>query len=305
MEIEFKDFMDLSQRQGKVMIVGEEGAGKTLLVTGIGTYKMLRGQEDCWKSYEVVDEYNALGFHFSKEYEHLVFSNFDINCSGTKIPSRKSYVLDPYRVGLYCEDYETDVFPPYAFMIITEAHMVFNAYMWQFIRPEVRRFWETARQADIEIIMDTNQPNLIYNGMRSLCNRVIYLHEKTQEITDRDGIVVGHKLFVKEFKNYGLFEKYLQSNKQELIKKEYTLILRKCFYQNYDTKQCRYLHLKGREQQDYILKHFPEIKTIEDVNAFIDNFGVLAPEGYYVKPSQFKKKDLVEHDEPPEEDIVF
>lgn len=282
--------MDLSKRQGKILICGEEGAGKTLLSTYIAIQKMLRGQQDCWKSYDQVDEYNKLGYHFSKNYEHLVFSNFDINCSGTSIPDRKSYVVDPFKVGLYCEDYETRLFPPGSFLVMTEAQTFLNADMWKYIRPEIQRFWETSRQADIELLMDTNQPGLVYKRMRNLCNRIIYLHENTQEIVDRDGLVVGHKLYVKEFKKYQQFERYLDSNKSELIFKEYTLILKKCVYSNYDSKQCRYLHLKGREQQDYILEHFPKIQTIEDVNAFIENFNVIAPEGYYVKPSQFKKQ---------------
>lgn len=30
---------------------------------------MLIGQKECWKSYDVVDKYNSLGFNFSKNYE--------------------------------------------------------------------------------------------------------------------------------------------------------------------------------------------------------------------------------------------
>ena len=306
LEKSFSQVFDLSKRQGKVLIVGEEGAGKTLLTTAIGVNKMLRGMQDCWKSYKQVDEYNKLGFHFSKNYEHLVFSNYDINCSGTRIPSRKNYILDPYKVGLYCEDYYTDVFPPYAFLIVTEAQTVFNAYMWQYIRPEVRRFWETSRQADVEIILDTNQPNLIYNGMRSLVNRVLYLYQKTEPIEDRNGIVVGHKLFIKEFKTYDLFDKYRVSNKQELVQGDYVLNLHKCYYKNFDSKQCRWLQLKGREQQDYVLKHFSEIKSIEDVNEFVDNFGVVAPEGYYLNSKKNKQKDVVQTEMGGNtEDIIF
>lgn len=286
MEKKFEQVFDLSQRQGKVLICGEEGAGKTLLSTYLGIQKMLRGQLDCWKSYDKVDSYNNLGYKFSKNYEHVVFSNFDINCSGTFIPDRKSYVIDPFRLGLYCEDYETQVIPPLSFVILTEAQRVFNAYMWNYLRPEVRAFWETSRQADVELVMDTNQPELIYKGMRELCNRVLYLYEKTEEIKDKDGVVLGHKLFVKEFKKYKHFEKYYETNNENLIFEEYVLIIPKCVYKNYDSYQCRLLHLKGRSEDDYIFEYFPEIKSIEDVEVFASNFGLIPREGYYVKASK-------------------
>lgn len=287
MEKFFNQFMNLSKRQGKILICGEEGAGKTLLTTYIAVQKMLRGVIDCWKSYSKIDEFNNLGFHFSKNFEHLLFSNFDINCSGTHIPSFKSYKVDPYRLGLYCEDYETVILPPYSFVTLTEAQRIFNAYKWQYIRPEIRGYWETSRQAGIELICDTNQPNLIYSGMRSLFNRVIYLYDFVEEIKDSKGIVVGHKLFVKEFKRYSFFEKYLQSANESLCE-TYELILNKCVYSNFNTYQCEMLHLKGREEQDYIIEHFPDIKTIDDINAFAESFGLYATEGYYVKPSSLE-----------------
>lgn len=292
MRISFDKFMDLSKRQGKVLICGEEGAGKTLLSTYIGIQKMLRGLQDCWKSYQQVDEYNALGYNFSKNYEHLVFSNYDINCFGTRIPSFRSYVLDPFRVGLFCSEYETDLLPPYAFLTVTEAQIAFNSHKWASIRPEVRRFWETSRQADIELIADTNQPNLVYDGVRKLFNRVIYLYQNVVEILDRDKIVVGHKLFIKEFRNYKLLEKYSETNNENLVLKTYELILRKCVYKNYDSKQCRYIHLKGRKDQDYRIEHFPEIESIEDVENFAKTFGAVAPDDYYLNSKANSKNNL-------------
>ena len=285
----FKEFMDLSKRQGKVLICGDEGSGKTLLTTYISVEKMLNGVKDCWKSFEKIDEYNKLGYKFSKNFEHLVFSNFDINCSGTHIPSFKSYVIDPFKLGLYCEDYETTLLPPYAFVPLTEAQRIFNAYMWQYIRPEIRGYWETSRQYGIELICDTNQPNLIYSGVRSLFNRIIYLYSPVEEIKDKNGFVVGHKLYIKEFKKYTFFEKYLQTSKEDFVSETFELDLRRCVYSNFDSYQCEMLHLKGREEEDFVIEHFPDIKTIDDIESFANNFGLYAKEGYYIKPGDLKR----------------
>lgn len=295
MQKSFNQFIDLKKRIGKMLICGDEGAGKTLLTTYIGMMKMLQGEIDKYNSYEKVDEYNALGYNFTTNYEHLVFSNFDMNTAGTRIPDLRSYVVDPFRVGLFCEDYETDFYPPGSTFFITEAQTVFNAYKWMFIRPEIQRYWETGRQAGINIVMDTNQPGLIYKGIRSLLNRVIYLWKDCEEIKNGEGIVIGHKLYVREFKKYNDLEKYLEDTRINNYV-EYTLILNKCVYENYDSYQCRYIHLFGRENQDFRIEHFPKINSIEDVQVFVNLFGSFEPDGYYIKNVPKKKENINEND---------
>ena len=122
--IKFKDFINYEKRIGKMIITGVEGSGKTMLLTRIGVGKMLHGQQDCWKSYDVVDEYNAMGFNFSKNYEHLAFSNIDMNCAGTYIPDRKVYRCSPYRIGLFDEDFETIPYPPYSLFVALRLNNV-------------------------------------------------------------------------------------------------------------------------------------------------------------------------------------
>ena len=288
MQKSFNEFLDLDKRIGKILICGDEGSGKTLLTTYISVQKMLHGEIDKYKSYEKVEEYNSLGYNFTTTYEHLLFANYDINTAGTRIPDMKNYILDPFRVGLFCNDYETDFYPPGALFTITEAHIVFNSHKWLYVRPEVQRFWETARQAGIDLIMDTNRPGLIFNGVRDLCDRVIYLWKSCDEIKNVDGEIVGHKLYVREFKKYNDLALYLKDTRTNNYV-EYTLILNKCVYENYDSYQCRYIHILGRENQDFRIEYFPKIKTIEDVNAFAKNFGARIPEVYYVTDSPINK----------------
>lgn len=299
----FSQVFNLNKRLGKILIAGDEGAGKTYLSIIIAVEKMLRGIVDCWKSYEKVDEYNALGYKFSKNYEHLAFANHDINCLGTKIPSFSSYTFDPFRVGLHSPDYNTDLFPPGATLFCTEAHMPFNAYMWQYVRPEVTAFWTTSRQYDISLVMDTNRPNMVVNTIRELCNRILYLYKEVEEIK-KGNIVVGHRFYVLEFKSNGSFTTYLKTGKKENCE-EYVLKIDTCRYQNYDTEMCRYLHLKGREIEDFCIKHFDKIQSLEDVEKFAESFGSVIPEGYYIKPGA-KVKEKEKNEEVPEmEEDVF
>lgn len=292
MIVKFKDFIDFEKPLGKMMIIGtEEGVGKTLLSCAIQVNKMLNGRNDRRNSYKQIDEYNSFGYKFSKKFQHLCFSNYDCNCKRTRFPSRKNYICDPFRVGLYCPDYETNVYPPGSTFFFTEAQRIFNAYMWNYIRPEIRGYWETGRQADINLVIDTNKPKQIINDIRSLCNRIIFLHKKCKEIVC-NGLVVGNILYVYEFNQWADVEKYLDNGTLQNCK-EYELKIDKCYYKNYDSYQCRFVHLKGRNSQDYKIEFFPSVNNVEDIEKFSDNFGINAPPGFFVKNSSFAEKEKI------------
>ena len=302
MTINFKDFINYDVRIGKIIISGEEGSGKTLLLTMIAIGKMLHGLQDCWKSYKQVDEYNKLGFKFSKNYEHLCFANFDINCSGTNIPGRKVYRCNPYRLGLFDELFETDFFPPYSLFCITEAYNIFNAYLYDKFRDSFKSYIKTSRHGKFDMVLDTQYFGDICTIFRRICNRFIYLDQKVEMIKDREGIVIGHKLHVIEFtrnRDVELFER--TANKQNC--KEYDLIIDKCLFKNYDTEFCKYLHLLGRENQDFLIEHFKKIEKIEDLDNFGEEFGQSPPDGFFITNKKAIKKTTGET--AVEEEISF
>lgn len=286
-KVKFKDFVDYDKRIGKMIITGLEGSGKTMLLARIAIGKMLHGMQDCWKSYSVVDTYNELGFNFSTNYEHLCFSNFGINCSGTKIPDRHNYVVNPYRLGLFDPLYETDYFPPYACHFLTEAYNFLNSYLYNKFRDSFKAFLKTCRQAKYDMVVDTHSFMDIFTGFRRLTNRFIYLYAPVQDIKDDRGVVVGHKLFVKEWRNNRDVEIFESSGK-EINCETYDLILDKCMFENYDTEFCKYLHLQGRENQDFFITEFPKVCSKEDIDNIGERFGILPPEGFF-KTSSNKK----------------
>lgn len=296
-EISFEQFLNVNERIGKMMICGLEGAGKTLLSAAIAVYKMLHGMEDCWESYRKIDEYNSLGYNFSKNFEHLVFANFGINCSGTKIPSFESYRLNPFRIGLYSEDYQTDFFPPGATFFITEAHRPFNAYMWDYVRPEVSAFWETSRQASMNLVIDTNRPRQVVNTIRELCNRLLFLEKPVENIM-KGNVCIGHRLFILEFFSWQALDDYLKTGRRNNFR-EYILRLDKCFHENYDSFLCRMMHLKRRMESDFSVEHFIKICNVSDVENFSDDFGFYVPPGYFRK----KSSEVKQRESPSANDI--
>ena len=264
-----------------MIISGEEGTGKTLLLTMIAIGKMLHGIEDCWKSYKEVDKYNKLGFHFSKNYKHLCFSNIDINCLGTYIPDRKVYRCNPYRLGLFDKLFKTDFFPPYSLFCITEAYNVFNAYLYNKFRDSFKGFIKTSRHGKYDMVLDTQYFGDICTIFRRICNRFIYLHDDVEMIKDREGIVVGHKLHVTEWTSNRDVE-YFESSSNKKNCKEYELMIHKCLFKNYDTEFCKYLHLLGRENQDFLIENFKKIEKIDDLDNFGEEFGMTPPDGFFM-----------------------
>jgi len=306
MQIKFRDFINYDKRIGKMIISGDEGCGKTLLLTRIGIGKMLNGLNDCFKSFKIVDEYNKLGYQFTKRYEHLCFSNFDIKCVGTSIPNRKVYSFNPYRLGLYDKKYHTDFYPPFTLFCMTEGKNYLDAYLWDKYPQRFVSFLKTMRQARYDMVVDTQYFADICTPFRRITNRFIYLYKECEEIRDTNGLLIGHKLFVYEFsknRDIELFER--TAHKQNCI--EYELIIddvENGLYNNYDSYYCRLLHLRGRYGQDFNIKTFPVIKSVDDIEQYAEEFGFDMPEGYLkTKSTKTKDKDDVMSSLPNDDDF--
>lgn len=299
MELSFDKFIDFDNRIGKMIIAGDEGTGKTLLLAAIAIGKMLHGLQDTWKSFDVVDKYNELGYNFSKNYEHLCFGNFDVNCLGTNIVDRKIYRCNPYKLGLYDPNFETDFFPPYSLFCITEAYNVFNAYLYDKFRDSFKGFIKTCRHGKYDFVLDTQCFGDICTLFRRITNRFIYLDREVEHIKDFEGNIVGHKLHVIEFRHNRDVENFERTSKLQNAK-EYDLIIKKCIFENYDTEFCKYLHLQGRELQDFLVEHFPDIKSSEDICNLLEEFGLLPPEGFFVSNRSRKVEVTKEEEIKPE-----
>ena len=275
----FKDFIDYSKRIGKMIIAGNEGTGKTLLLTCIAVNKMLRFRDYIYKAMDEIDSRNALGYNFTKNFEHLCFCNYDVNCFGTEIPSFKSYKVNPFKCGLSNDKYETLPYPPYTLMCWTEGKNYLDSYLYNLF-PNAYNMWiKTLRQAKIDIAVDCQTFSDICTVFRRITNRFIYLWKECEVIYDTYGNRIGHKLFVYEFDN-SVDADYFETKRDKRNCKEYELIINIDLWPCYDNEFCKYLHLKGRELQDYVIEHFPEIKSIEDVEQFADDIGAVMPENF-------------------------
>lgn len=279
-EIQFKDFIDYNKRIGKMIIAGDEGTGKTLLLTRIGVGKIQHKLMDMAKSVDAVEEYNKFGLGLECNYEHLCFANFRINCFYTEMSGLESYKLNPFRLGLYSENYYTDLYPPYSLFCITESRNYFSAYMYEKYQDWFVNFIRTSRQGDYDFVLDTQRFADIFVSFREITNRFIYCEKEVTHKYDKEGNCIGHILHIVEWKNHRDVEVFNNSSKKQNCE-EYDLVLDFCLFNNYDSKFCRFLHLYGRMGQQFSIEHFPELKSYEDIIQFAEDFGLVAPEGFY------------------------
>ena len=306
MRVLFKDFIDYSKRIGKMIIAGDEGTGKTLLLTCIAVHKMLYFRSYIYKAYAEIDKRNSLGYNFSKNFEHLCFSNYDINCFGTEMPTQRSYIFSPYKCGLFNDNYETIPFPPYTLLCCTEGKNYLDSYLFKLFPNSYIMWLRTLRQAKIDMVVDCQCFSDIVTMFRRITNRFIYLYKECEQVYNVEGVRVGHKLFVYEFNRNVDAELYESTGKKQNCK-EYELILDLDMFDCYDNEFCKYLHLKGRALQDYVLEHFPDIKTIDDVENFAESIGAVPPDNFFKNSKKVSEKceNIVENDNNFEENDYF
>ena len=272
------------------LIFGPRGRGKDLLCTHFAIDKMLNGLDDAYFSKQVVKEYNSMGFNFSTNYEHLLFANYDINCSGTFIPNRKSYVFNPYKLGLYDPNFPTILLPPYALGIITEAQRIFNSYVSKKFRESFCAYFETSRHYGLDFYLNCQRPILICPNVRELVDEFIYI-EKLQHIYDIHGNCIGHIWSVIEWTEWQSVSNFLKNGNYANCRK-YKIKSNKCLFENYDSYFLRYMHLKGRKKQDFFIEHFPTINSVEDIEKFGDVFGLNVPNGFLKsKETEYSEED--------------
>ena len=270
---------------------GKRGTGKTLHLVYDLVQKMLNGMEDCFTSYDMVDSFNSLGYNFSTNYEHLAFGNLDINCLNTVIPYRKINTIDPFRLGLHCDDYSTIIVPPCSLVGVTESQRYYNSHMASYFRPEILAFYETSRQWGIDFVFDCQRPRLIVPSIRELIDE-FYCCLGVKDVINRYGFCVGHIWKMLRFTEWGAVDKYLNTGNIENAE----LVIDKsaiCLHENYDTAFCRWLHLQGRKEQDFYIEQYPTIASVEDVEKVSDKYGLKVPANYFVKPGDLKKSNTV------------
>lgn len=263
---------------------GLPGTGKTLYLVYKACALMQSTIYEVFNVYDEIESLNSVGFNFSKNFEHLIASNFDISSIGCKIPDLRTYKVNPFRLGMPSKDFKTDIFPFGFNFLVTECQNYWPSDMWQYLRPEVKTFWQTKRHGDYDFILDCQAPMDLAKPVRVLVD-TFYEHTDLKHIY-KNGVCVGHEFYLNKILGNSKLEEYLRTGNINLCEQ----IVEKvniCLFDNYDSYFCRMLHINGREKQDYKIIHFGQ-ENDSDI--------LTAPDGYFNKKTDrqgLKKEEVV------------
>lgn len=270
----------------RLLVYGPCGSGKTLFCCNLVQCAMIQSSQFVYNVYAEVDDLNSNGFKFSKNFEHLVFSTFEVNSVGTGIPNLRTYKFNPYYFG-FSGKFKTIPYPPHSIFCIDELQNYYPSNMNDYIRPEVLRKWQTSRHDGLTIIGNVQRPQDIAKKIRDIFDYYIQCYDY-QEII-KDNVCCGHIWTLRIIDNNLALEEYLRTNNKDLCT-EIKFRVNRCLYYNYDSYSCKHLHYKGFENSDFEIEHFNSI----------NNDVLTTPDGYYISP-----KDLVVKDNNDDELVVF
>lgn len=249
------------------------GLGKTMLLVYLMQLAMFQTVHSVTYSYDEVDSINECGFHFTKKYEHLCFTNFDINCLGTEYPFLRSYVASPYEVGFEFNGM-TKPFPPSSVFGFTEFQNYFPSSMNDYIRKEYLMKYQTSRHDNLTFVVDCQRPTDVAKKIRDLFNIFIECCG-VQEVV-KDGYIIGHKWKVKIIYGALNLELYMKNHDNSLCE-ETTIFCPWFLYSCYDSYFCKMLHYKGFENTDFEIRHFGEK---DDSNIYVQ------PNNFFISRTQ-------------------
>ena len=281
------DNIDFSKSQG-IFIWGDVGHGKTLLMAKLFQDCMLQSVNYKYLAYDEADYLNSIGFNLSKRFEHLAFGNFEVDTCGRFIPDLVSYIFNPYRLGLQSNKYLTHLTPSYATHFYTEFQNYAPSEMNDYLRPDFVRVFQIRRHLKIGFVVDAQRPTDVAKKIRSMfttfieCVNVEHLYD--------GGDCVGHKWTLRVINNSRMLDEYLRTNNKSLCE-EITYTFDKCLFYNYNSLFCENLHYKGRENQDYYIKHFG---NGDDDDLFS------APDGHFMT-----KKEKMHNSDNEDIEVVF
>ena len=250
---------------------GLPGTGKTLYLVYKACMLMQQTIYEVYDTYDEIDKLNENGFNFSKNFEHLIASNFDIDSINCEVSDLRTYKVNPYRLGMPSKNFKTDVYPFGFQFIVTECQNYWPSDMWQYLRPEVKTFWQTKRHGDYDFILDCQSPMDLAKPVRILVD-TFYEHTNLKHIY-KNNVCVGHEFYLNKIVGNSKLEQYLKTGNEDLCEKIVETV-DTCFFENYDSYFCRMLHINGREKQDFKICHFGD----ED-----DSDILTAPKGYFEK----------------------
>ena len=194
------------------------------------------------------------------------------------------YFLSPYRLGI-AEDgenaYPVQFFPPYSLLVIPEAQRYFDSR--QPIHPRVSAFFEKHRHQHLDIIIESQRPDLIDLNIRRLTHLFVEMRGvKTEE--NFAGRVNSVTWQTREFKSLNNLDDYIKGNASEYTDKP--IKYNGNIFAVYNSYACarEFFPKAKNENTSYdLLKSYSEAMESGFPQGFEEYYKLTEPKGYRSK----------------------
>lgn len=257
--------------------------GKTCFLTHIaGLYAFDRQRNRAMQT-EILNK-RANGFTgLNTVPKHCVSANYDIVMRKFGYSPRFSRRINPYRLGFANPFVETHFSLPYEVICITEAQKYLNSRMSAYFPDWQSRFYEQHGHNNLDIWLDTQRPMLIDVNIRELSQFIEIM--KLDIRYDDFGKPCRLKWFIRRIDNSGLFDKYMNSGKQDKsCYTEDTVTADYNVFDCYDSQNCKPKFYDGHLSEDFDYEQAkPTDETLDGYIKYLQEFDDELPDGYYQK----------------------
>lgn len=151
---------------GICIIFAPPRTGKTSFLTHLlNVYSFNRDRYKLMVS--EINMFNENGFNLSYG-SHCVYSNYDISFKKKMYSQKKSYKINPYKLGFSNDYVETSFIRPYSVIGITEGQKYFNSRMSRYYPSWQSRFYEQCGHNSLLLFIDVQRPHLVDVNIRDL-----------------------------------------------------------------------------------------------------------------------------------------
>ncbi|MDR3022049.1 MAG: zonular occludens toxin domain-containing protein [Clostridiales bacterium] len=263
------------------IIFGPPGYGKTAFMTSRAIDYMVGdlGQEVLENSRREIRRLQRMGYeHLTMPFRHIVYSDYEIDCSILGYNMRQSYKLSGWHLGLNKDNYPVAHLPPHAVIALDEVQRYYNSRVKQGIPEHVSRFFETHRHYGYTIFLVAQRPALIDRNIRCICDNFIFIEKMTVKAEDEVPIKITWE--TTEFDSTEQAERYADSREGRGRKGKY--VFKDNIFACYNSTSFKSLHLFDKVSNDFEYEQFDsDDLSPQSVIQYNYEHSYFAPLNYY------------------------
>ena len=224
--------------------------GKTVLMTHLAREQTFNSIRNSLMRREIVHK-QASGFTELKTIPtHCVSANYDMTFHKFRYSVRYNRRINPYRLGFANPYVETHFNLPFELICITEAQKYLYSRMSMYFPDWQSRWYEQHGHNNLDIYLDTQCPMLIDVNIRELSQFIEVVKLDVQY--DDYGLTCMLRWLVRYIDNSSLFDKYLNSGKQDYTcYTEDVIIADYNVFACYDSQSCKPKFYEGHFDEDF------------------------------------------------------